>query len=99
MSQELLENTFSNISASSNEKKRTRHRNIFEMFMQISSSTILEGLVGNFIHALLKIMGEFGPILRQCEIMHDILFCLEHMHAVSPFYFSNPIPMSCQHQP
>lgn len=44
--------------------------------MQISSSTILEGLVGNFIHALLNIMGQSEPTPRPCDIMHNICFVL-----------------------
>lgn len=67
--------------------------------MQISSSTTLEGLVGNFIHALLKIMGEFGHVPRQCDIMQNICFVLDIHMPHSLFYFCNPIPLSCQHQP
>lgn len=58
--------------------------------MQISSSTILEGLVGNFIHALLKIMGEFGPVPRQCDIMHNICFVLNICTLYSLFTFLVP---------
>lgn len=58
--------------------------------MQISSFTILEGLVGNFIHALLKIMGEFGPVPRQCDIMHNICFILNIHMLYSLFNFLIP---------
>ena len=53
-------------------KKGTRYTSIFEGVMQTSPSTVLEGVVGNFTHALLKTMGEFGDAPRQCNIVHNV---------------------------